>query len=117
MCWHLSVGVNEIIFGLSQRNSSYCHFFLLFFHILRTHQNKIVMTTASQQIRVPTWREIVGSALLVEYELKFDVNFSQRKHLPIFYYRTISTHIHISVTAAVFFLPKLRVGERKFRDI
>lgn len=42
---------------------------------------KIVMTTASQQQKVPTWREIIGSSLLVEYELKFDVNFSQRKHI------------------------------------
>lgn len=39
------------------------------------------MTTASQQQKVPTWREIIGSSLLVEYELKFDVNFSQRKHI------------------------------------
>ncbi|KAL7022048.1 hypothetical protein ACKWTF_012111 [Chironomus riparius] len=37
-----------------------------------------LMTTASQQQKVPTWREIVGSSLLVEYELKFDVNFSQQ---------------------------------------
>jgi hypothetical protein len=43
------------------------------------------MTIASQQQKVPTWREIVGSALLIEYELKFDVNFSQRKH---FYFIT-----------------------------
>lgn len=46
---------------------------------------KIVMTTASQQQKVPTWREIIGSSLLVEYELKFDVNFSQRKHIFILY--------------------------------
>lgn len=50
------------------------------------------MTTASQQVRVPTWREIVGSSLLIEYELKFDVNFSQRKHIfPIL----LPYHIHI----------------------
>lgn len=56
----------------------------------RIWQKKIVMTTASQQQRVPTWREIVGSSLLVEYELKFDVNFSQRKH---FYFITVA-HQH-----------------------
>lgn len=49
-------------------------------------KRKIVMTTASQQIKVPTWKEIIGNALLIEYELKFDVNFSQRKH--IYFYNT-----------------------------
>lgn len=39
------------------------------------------MTTASQQVNIPTWKEVIGNALLVEYELKFDVNFSQRKHI------------------------------------
>lgn len=39
------------------------------------------MTTATQQMNIPTWKEVVGNALLVEYELKFDVNFSQRKHI------------------------------------
>lgn len=39
------------------------------------------MTTASQQLNIPTWKEVIGNALLVEYELKFDVNFSQRKHI------------------------------------
>lgn len=39
------------------------------------------MTTATQQVNIPTWKEIIGNALLVEYELKFDVNFSQRKHI------------------------------------
>lgn len=48
-------------------------------------ERRIVMTTASQQINIPTWKEVIGNALLVEYELKFDVNFSQRKHI-LFYY-------------------------------
>lgn len=39
------------------------------------------MTTATQQVNIPTWKEVIGNALLVEYELKFDVNFSQRKHI------------------------------------
>lgn len=39
------------------------------------------MTTATKQMNIPTWKEVVGNALLVEYELKFDVNFSQRKHI------------------------------------
>ncbi|KAG5670791.1 hypothetical protein PVAND_001030 [Polypedilum vanderplanki] len=46
-------------------------------HDFKVSQAKL-MTTASQQQKVPTWREIVGSSLLVEYELKFDVNFSQQ---------------------------------------
>lgn len=39
------------------------------------------MTMATQQVNIPTWKEVIGNALLVEYELKFDVNFSQRKHI------------------------------------
>lgn len=39
------------------------------------------MTTATQQANIPTWKEVIGNSLLVEYELKFDVNFSQRKHI------------------------------------
>lgn len=42
------------------------------------------MTTATQQIKVPTWKEVIGNSLLIEYELKFDVNFSDRKHI-LFY--------------------------------
>jgi hypothetical protein len=42
------------------------------------------MTTATQQVNIPTWKEVIGNALLVEYELKFDVNFSQRKQIFIF---------------------------------
>lgn len=40
-----------------------------------------VMITATQQKNIPTWKEVIGDGLLVEYEFKFDVNFSQRKHL------------------------------------
>lgn len=38
------------------------------------------MITATQQKNIPTWKEVIGEGLLVEYEFKFDVNFSQRKH-------------------------------------
>lgn len=48
----------------------------------------IVMTTATNQNKIPTWKEVIGDGLLIEYELKFDVDFSQRKHicLVVFYY-------------------------------
>ena len=41
----------------------------------------IVMTTATNQNKIPTWKEVIGDGLLIEYELKFDVDFSQRKHI------------------------------------
>lgn len=54
------------------------------------------MTTATQQANIPTWKEVIGNALLIEYELKFDVNFSQRKHYlglaMVFYYTTQMCH-------------------------
>jgi hypothetical protein len=37
------------------------------------------MTTATQQAKIPTWKEVIGNSLLIEFELKFDVNFSHRK--------------------------------------
>lgn len=49
------------------------------------------MTTATQQIKVPTWKEVIGNSLLIEYELKFEVNFSDRKH--IFFIIQKYTHI------------------------
>lgn len=55
--------------------------FSSFFNFWQPIIRAIVMTTASQQVNIPTWKEVIGNALLVEYELKFDVNFSQRKHV------------------------------------
>lgn len=52
------------------------------------------MTTASQQLNIPTWKEVIGNALLVEYELKFDVNFSQRKHI---YFITLTLCVCVRV--------------------
>lgn len=75
---------------------------------------KIVMTTATQQTNIPTWKEVIGNSLLIEYELKFDVNFSQRKHIldfifflaALFYYTT-QNGIEKSLKVSVVRLPRV----------
>lgn len=47
------------------------------------------MITATQQKNIPTWKEVIGEGLLVEYEFKFDVNFSQRKHFILRIFATL----------------------------
>lgn len=57
---------------------------------------EIVMITATQQKNIPTWKEVIGDGLLVEFEFKFEVNFSQRKHIFVLYaYFLRSTSVRV----------------------
>lgn len=37
------------------------------------------MVSAVSQKKIPTWREVIGESVLIEYKLKFALNFSYGK--------------------------------------
>lgn len=38
-----------------------------------------VLVKATKQENIPTWKEVIGDAVLIEYKLQFAVNFSYGK--------------------------------------